>query len=145
MCRVWPNVWLHDKGEGGIQPGMYSRFRTCVRQMTGGGMFHVQIVRGIWQVNRPRVQIRLVVLSNFYVENFFIRATDYFLWFFKVLNTILELLLNLKWGYCISMMSLWRQHSTLTCGAVQCPVSVDWVKVDQSTGSMGPICQCHIF
>ena len=84
LCGVWPSVWLHVIGEGGIQPGMYSRFWTCVRQMTGGGMFHVQHARGLWQMNGPRIQIRWIFLSNFHVENIFIWVMDYFKWFFEV-------------------------------------------------------------
>jgi hypothetical protein len=44
---VCPNVVVHVTEEGGTHPGKYSRFRICARQMTEGGMFHVQLFRGI--------------------------------------------------------------------------------------------------
>ena len=42
-------------------------------------MFHVQIARGIRLMNGPRIQIRWIFLSNFHIENIFIRVTVYFL------------------------------------------------------------------
>jgi hypothetical protein len=50
QCRVCPNAALHDTEEGGTHPGKFSRFQTSVRQMTGGGMLHVQVFRGITRI-----------------------------------------------------------------------------------------------
>jgi hypothetical protein len=86
QCRVCPNVWLHITEEGGNHPGVFSRFRTFVRQMTGGGRLHIRYVRDAWRTNGPRIRIRLVVLSNFHVQSILIRATVYFILNFKDLN-----------------------------------------------------------
>ena len=72
LCRVCSNVWLHVTEEGGTHPGMFSRFRTFIRQMTGGGRLHVRYARDVWRTNGLRIRIRLVVLSNFHVQNIFI-------------------------------------------------------------------------
>ena len=44
-------------------------------------MLQVHYARDAWRTNELRIRIRLVVLSNFHVENFFIRVTDYFKFF----------------------------------------------------------------
>ena len=74
------------KVKGENQPGMFSRFRTCVRQMTGGGKLRVCYARDVWRANGLRIRIRLVVLSNFHVQSFSIRATVYFILILKDLN-----------------------------------------------------------
>ena len=38
-------------------------------QVTEGGKLHVRYARDAWQTNGLRIRIRLVVLSNFHVEN----------------------------------------------------------------------------
>ena len=39
-------------------------------------MSHVRYDRDVWRTNGLRIRIRLVVLSNFHVENILIRVTD---------------------------------------------------------------------
>ena len=39
-------------------------------------MLQVHYARDVWWMNGLRIQIRLVVLSNFHVENILIRVTD---------------------------------------------------------------------
>ena len=46
-------------------------------------MSQVHYARDVWRANGLRNQIRLVVLSNFHVENIFIRATVIFNVFLK--------------------------------------------------------------
>ena len=46
--------------------------------------------RDVWRMNGLRIRIRLVVLSNFHVENIFIRVTVFFM-NFQRLNHFLEL------------------------------------------------------
>ena len=53
-------------------------------------MLHVCYARDMWLMNGLRIRMRLVVLSNFHVQNIFIRVTVYFILFSKVLNSILE-------------------------------------------------------
>jgi hypothetical protein len=75
QCQVCSIVSLRSSGEGGIQSGIYSRIRTCVRQMTGGGKVHVRVVRGIGEGCGQRIWIRLVELITFHVEIILIRVT----------------------------------------------------------------------
>ena len=49
-------------------------------------MLHVRYARDVWRTNGLRIRIPLVVLSNFHVQSIFIRATDYLIRIFKVLN-----------------------------------------------------------
>ena len=51
----------------------------------------VRYARDVWQMNGLRIRVRHVVLSNFHVENIFIRATVNFLYFSKVLIIFLNL------------------------------------------------------
>ena len=53
-------------------------------------MLQVHYVRDVWWMNGLRIWIRLVDLSNFHVQSIFIRVTDYFILFFKVLNHFLN-------------------------------------------------------
>ena len=53
-------------------------------------MLQVHYARDVWLTNGLRIRIRLVVLSNFHVQSFFIRVTDYFILIFKVLNHFLN-------------------------------------------------------
>ena len=48
-------------------------------------MLQVHYARDAWRTNGLRIRIRLVVLSNFHVQSFSIRVTDYFILIFKVL------------------------------------------------------------
>jgi hypothetical protein len=75
QCRVCSIVSLHGNGEGGIQPGNYSRIRTCVRQMTGEEKFHVRVGRVIGEGCGQRIWIRLVELITLHVEIILIRVT----------------------------------------------------------------------
>ena len=45
------------------------------KQRTEGGRLQVCYAKDVWQMNGLRIRIRLVVLSNFHVQNIFIRAT----------------------------------------------------------------------
>ena len=47
-------------------------------------MWHVRYARDVWLTNGPRIQVRLVILRNFHIENIFIRVTVIFLLIFKV-------------------------------------------------------------
>ena len=76
---------LDYTGEGGKHPGKYSQCFAFSDRWTGGGKLHVWYVRGVGWTNGLRIRNRLVVLSNFHVENILIRVTVYFLWFIKVL------------------------------------------------------------
>ena len=86
MC---PNVVLGDTGEGGKHPGKYSRRFAFSDKRAGGEKLRVCYARDVWRTNGLRIQIRLVVLSNFHVQT--IRATVYFILIFKVFNHFLEL------------------------------------------------------
>lgn len=72
------------KGENNREniPGV-SRFRTDEPE---GGKLRVCYARDVWQMNGLRIRIRLVVLSNFHVRSFLIRATVYFILMLKDLN-----------------------------------------------------------
>ena len=83
MC---PNAAVGGTGEGGEHPGKYSRRFAFSDRQTGGGKFHVRYARNVWLTNGLRIRIRLVVLSNFHVQSFSIRATVYFILNFKDLN-----------------------------------------------------------
>ena len=48
-------------------------------------MLQVHYARDAWRTNGLRIRIRLVVLSNFHVQSFSIRVTNYFILIFKVL------------------------------------------------------------
>ena len=52
----------------------------------------VRYARDVWQTNGLRIRIRLVVLSNFHVQSFSIRVTDYFILIFKVFESFLGLI-----------------------------------------------------
>ena len=54
-------------------------------------MLQVHYARDAWQTNGLRIRIRLVVLSNFHVQSFFIGATVYFLLILKDLNHFQDL------------------------------------------------------
>jgi hypothetical protein len=94
LCRVCSNAWLHVIEEGGTHPGIFSRFRTYVRHMTGGGRLHVRYARCMWPTNGVRIRICLVVLSNFHVQSILIRATVYFILNLKDLNKFWNYLIN---------------------------------------------------
>ena len=53
-------------------------------------MLQVCYATDAWRTNGLRIRIRLVVLSNFHVQSFSIRVTDYFILIFKVLNHFLN-------------------------------------------------------
>ena len=65
-------------------PGV-SRFRTDESE----GESCVFAILGMWRTNGPRIRIHLVVLSNFHVQSFSIRATIYFILIFKRFKLIL--------------------------------------------------------
>ena len=58
-------------------------------------MLQVHYGRDVWLTNGLRIRIRLVVLSNFHIQSFSIRATDYFILIFKDLNHFRIYLINL--------------------------------------------------
>ena len=58
-------------------------------------MLQVCYATDVWRTNGLRVRTRLVVLSNFHVQSFSIRATDYFILIFKDLNHLRIYLINL--------------------------------------------------
>ena len=72
MC---PNATVGGTGEGGEHPGKYSRCFAFSDRRTGGGKLRVREVREVWWTHGLRIRIRLVVLSNFHIENIFIRVT----------------------------------------------------------------------
>ena len=76
QCQECSNAALHDTGEGGEHPGKFSRCFAFSDRRTGGGKLRVRQVRDVWWTNGLRIRIRLVVLSNFHVENILIRVTD---------------------------------------------------------------------
>ena len=49
-------------------------------------MLHVPYARDMWRANGLRIRIRLVILSNFHVQSFSIRATVYLIFILKDLN-----------------------------------------------------------
>ena len=55
--------------------GKYSRCFAFSDRRTGGGKLLVLQVREVWWTNGLRIWIRLIVLSNFHIENIFIRVT----------------------------------------------------------------------
>ena len=63
-------------------PGV-SRFRAKEPE---GGKLCVLYARDAWRANGLRIQIRLVVLSNFHVQSFSIRVMVYFILILKDLN-----------------------------------------------------------
>ena len=82
-ARCASNAVRGGTGEGGnIQesiPGV-SRFRT---EEPEGGKLRVHYARDAWRTNGLRIRIRLVVLSNFHLQSFSIRATVYFILILK--------------------------------------------------------------
>ena len=76
MC---PNAVVGDTDKGGKHPGKYSWCFALSDKGTGEGKLCVRYARGVWRKNGLRIQIHLVVLSNFHVESIFIRDTDYFI------------------------------------------------------------------
>ena len=83
MC---PNAVVGDTGERGKHPGKYPRCFAFLDRLTGGGKLRVHYARDVWRTNGLRIRIRLVVLSNFHVQSFPIRATAYFILILKDLN-----------------------------------------------------------
>ena len=73
MCS---NAVWGDAGEGGNRPGKYSRCSVFSGRGAGGEKLRVWYVRGAWWTNGLRIRVRLVVLSNFHVENILIQVTD---------------------------------------------------------------------
>ena len=65
-------------------PGI-SRFQTNEPE---GGKLRVCYARDAWRTNGLRIRVRLVVLSNFHVLSFLIRATVYFILNFQSLKMI---------------------------------------------------------
>ena len=65
-----------DTDEGGKHPGKYSRCFAFSDRGAGGEMLQVHYARDAWRTYGLRIRIRLVVLSNFHVENNLIRVTD---------------------------------------------------------------------
>ena len=68
-------------------PGV-SRFRTDEPEEE---KLRVCYARDVWRTNGLHIRIRLVVLSNFHVQSFSIRATVYFILILKGFNHFLEL------------------------------------------------------
>ena len=89
MC---PNAVVGDTDEGGRHPGKYSRCSVFSGRGAGGGKLRVRYAREAWQTNRLRIRVRLVVLSNFHVQSFSIRDTDYLILIFKDLIHFLNLI-----------------------------------------------------
>ena len=82
--------------KGGKHPGTYSRCFAFSDGRTGGGKLCVCYARYAWRMNGLHIQIRLVVLSNFHVQSFPIRATDYLILIFKVLIHFLNVFIYLN-------------------------------------------------
>ena len=90
-CMTWqvtmlgvPNRgsrWYRQRGEtsGRVFPVL-----AFSERWTGGEMLQVHYARDVWWTNGLRIRIRLVVLSNFHVQSFSIRATAYFVLIFNV-------------------------------------------------------------
>ena len=53
--------------------------------MNQSEMLHVRYARDMWLTNGLRIQIRLVVLSNFHLQSIFIQVTIYFILIYKAL------------------------------------------------------------
>ena len=68
-------------------------------QMNQRGKLSVRYARDVWQTNGLRIWIRLVVLSNFHVQSFSIRATVYFILILKDLIISRISLINLIQHY----------------------------------------------
>ena len=83
MC---PNAVGGDTDKRGKQPGKYPRCFAFSDRGTEGGKLRVCYARDGWRTNGLRIRIRLVVLSNFHVENNLIRVTVYFILIFKDLS-----------------------------------------------------------
>ena len=71
-----PNAVRGGTGEGGKHPGKYPRCFAFSGRGAGGVKLRVWYVRGVWRRNGLRIRVRLVVLSNFHVENNLIWVTD---------------------------------------------------------------------
>ena len=80
MC---PNTVVGDTDEGGKHPGKYPECLAFSNGWTGGGKLRVCYARDVWRTNGLRIRIRLVVLSNFHVQSFSIRATVYLILILK--------------------------------------------------------------
>ena len=83
MC---PIAVVGDTDEGGKHPGKYAQCFAFLDRRTGGGKLRVHYARDAWHTNGLRIRIRLVVLSNFHVQSFVIRATVYFILILKDLT-----------------------------------------------------------
>ena len=73
-CALTQYEVVPVKGEK--HPGRYSRCFAFSDTGAGGGKLRVCYVRDAWRMNGLRIRIRLVVVSNFHVENNLIRVTD---------------------------------------------------------------------
>ena len=80
MC---PNAVVGDTGERWKHPGKYPRCFAISGRRTIGGKLCVRYARDAWRTNGLRIRIRLVVLNNFHVQSFSIRATVYFILILK--------------------------------------------------------------
>ena len=70
-------------------------------------MLHVYYARDMWLTKGLRIRIRLVVLSNFHVQNIFIRVTVYFILIFKVYTFPKIILIRIKSRkYCCHLVLL---------------------------------------
>ena len=77
---------MGDTDEGGKHPEKYSRCFAFSGRGAGGGKLRVRYAGGVWRTNGLCNRIRLVVLSNFHVQSFPIRAMVYFIFNLKDLN-----------------------------------------------------------
>ena len=81
-----PNAVVGDTDEGEKHPGKYPRCFAFSGRGAGGGKLRVCYARDAWRMNGLHIRVRLVVLSNFHVQSFSIRATVYFILILKDLN-----------------------------------------------------------
>ena len=70
MC---PNAVVGDTGEGGDIREVFPMLRVFGQTDRRG---KVASSKEVWWTNGLRIRIRLVVLSNFHIENILIRVTD---------------------------------------------------------------------
>ena len=67
----------------GEHPGNYPRCFAFSGRGDGGGKLRVHYARDAWRTNGMCIWVRLVILSNFHVQSFSIRATVYFILILK--------------------------------------------------------------
>ena len=110
-------------------------------QMNRRGKLRVCYARDVWRTNGLCIRIRLVVLSNFHVQSFSIRVTDYFILIFKVLKHFLNCF-NSKLN--VKLLRVHRECTQLfVCedgsgSQLTAQSAVDWSLLTGQRGPWGP-------